>query len=330
MAITMDAAVAPGLAQRVFSRTPTAVFSMALGMAGLAAAWRTAGGTGLLPTTPGLILSVLGLVAVTAAVLVYGTKTLLAVDQAKDDILVTNKGLFFAPGAMALMSLGSWLSATSFVGDALWGVGACLHCVFMASFLGRWLTQRHQPEDLNPAWFLPTAGMMVGSMTSPDWVSQGFAWCLLGGGLGFWLAMFPGVLRRLIVDDPLPKIWRPSLFILMAPPALLTNSILHLAPETPIVVAIAPAHMSLFLFAALLSRLPFFLKAGITNFWWSTTFPTATVSVAFLNLYAVTADPLDLLAGGVFLTATTIFTVCAIGVTASAGLRVLRQARSGS
>lgn len=264
-----------------------------------------------LPTVGAGVLAAAGVVLALDLVLYLG-KLARVRGAAMEDFGNPTSANLVAPAFMAAMVLGAQLSAVSELGRWLWIAAASGHAFLLLRFVGRWLTHDYDPADLNPTWFLPSAGIMTGSMTARAFWPEPLTWILFAAGFGLWLTLLPLVVRRLVVEPAIAPRLRPTLFIIAAPAGLAANSILNLAPEAPWQIAAMLGYFGAFMIAALLLQPRFILGAGVSLSWWATTFPTATVAAALLNLSDRTGSAIDAALGAVVLTLAAGFTLIAL------------------
>ncbi len=279
-------------------RIPTALFPIALGLAGLAAVSNAAAVrldfTALIAVAAGL-LALAGAI-LTADVVLYLVKLLRHRREVVEDISMATRANLLAPGLMAAMVIGGLLKDSWGAGEGLWMIASALHLISLLTFVGRWLTHDYAPSELNPTWFLPAAGIMTSAMTWPGTGPIAFPMVTFGAGLMLWVMLLPLVFRRLVFEPAVAPELRPTLFIVAAPFGLAAGALLTLFPQTswhgPVLLLSGGA----FFIAALVLQLRFISEAGITLSWWATTFPVATVAAGFLRV-SEAAGPLTLYAG---------------------------------
>ena len=138
----------------------------------------------------------------------------------------------FAPTlTIAILVLATGLQdLTPGLAVALWWIGAIGHLAATLAVLTAWLSR---PEiglaQVTPAWFIPVVGNVVTPLAAPALGSTELAWFAFGVGLVAWLGLFPILLHRLLLlDTPLPARLRPTLMILVAPPAVMVLSLTSL------------------------------------------------------------------------------------------------------
>jgi tellurite resistance protein len=267
-------------------RIPTALFPIALGLAGLGALAIAASdrveidslisvGQVLLGLAGGMLLIDLAL---------YLLKLLRHREEVVEDISMATRANLLAPGLMAAMVLGGVLAPNWAGGHWVWLVASIAHLLLLLNFVGRWLTHDYDPAELNPTWFLPAAGIMTSAMTWPGFGPIAFPMLTFGAGLMLWLMLLPLVFRRLVFEPAVQPQLRPTLFIVAAPFGLAAGALLTLFPDLPWQGPFVLVSGGAFFIVALVLQLRFIAAAGITLSWWATTFPVAVVASGFFRL----------------------------------------------
>jgi len=273
-------------AGQLLVRIPTALFPIALGLAGLAAVSRVAAPIidSPLLSRAATILLILAAAMLVVDILLYLVKLLRHRREVAEDISMATRANLLAPGLMAAMVIGG-ISAEDWTGGNLvWLAASIGHLLLLLAFVGRWLTHDYAPAELNPTWFLPAAGIMTSALTWPGYGPAAFPMFTLGAGLMLWVMLLPLVFRRLVFEPAVSPHLRPTLFIVAAPFGLAAGACLTLFPnlawQGPFVLLSGGA----FFIAALVLQWRFIGAAGITLSWWATTFPVAVVASGFLRL----------------------------------------------
>ncbi|MCL4798599.1 MAG: SLAC1 anion channel family protein [Burkholderiales bacterium] len=186
----------------------------------------------------------------------------------------------------ATLSIGLLLVAIQ-LGDAaaarwLWACGAVAHIALTLYVMTAWIHQtKFEITHLNPAWFLPVVGNVLVPIAGVAHAPAEVSWFFFSVGLVFWLALFTIVLYRLFFHAPLPVRLTPTLFILIAPPAVAFVAY-HALTGAIDVFARVLYHTALFLTLLLASNAVRFLRARFFLSAWAYTFPLAAVTVATL------------------------------------------------
>jgi len=254
---------------------PFGLFSIPLGLAGLAAAalrgdavWR---GIGLLAD----VLYPLAAVAFAAVAALHLRRPAGIADAWRDPV----QRPFAATATMGLLILAPWVAEISLpAGQVVWFLGAAAQLALTLAFLMGLAAAAKKPRP-TPSWLL----ILVGGIVAPQGAVL-FGWPILGWffflhTVALWLAASAVVIIDLGRRGPLPLPMAPTLTILVAPPALATTAYilltggLDLVSEALFVVAVL---MLLFV----LTRAAQFARAPFGPPWWATTFPTGALAAA--------------------------------------------------
>lgn len=86
--------------------------------------------------------------------------------------------------------------------------------------VSRWITKNYEIIHSNPAWFLPVVGNIIVPIFGVDVAHKEISWLFFSVGLSFWLLLFTIIVYRIIFHHQLAEKFIPTLFILIAPPAI--------------------------------------------------------------------------------------------------------------
>ena len=109
-------------------------------------------------------------------------------------------------------------------------------------------------------------------------------------GLLFWLVLFTIIIYRMIFHHPLPDKLLPTLFILIAPPAVGFISWVKLTGGLDSFGRVL-YYSALFLTLLLFLQLPRFLRLPFYLSWWAYSFPLAAMTLATLLMYSLNGLP---------------------------------------
>lgn len=176
--------------------------------------------------------------------------------------------------SVAAISINQDLSA------GLWFVGTALHFVFTVMVITAWIDHsRYEVIHLSPAWFIPVVGNVVIPIAGVRYMPVDVSWFFFTLGLVFWVVLLTVVINRLIFHAPLPGRLMPTLFILVAPPAVgfLSWTILNGGVDAFGRVLFFAA---LVFFVLLLPQVGKFLQLPFALSWWATSFPLAALTLS--------------------------------------------------
>lgn len=169
----------------------------------------------------------------------------------------------------------------------LWSVGATLQLVTALSVIRYWIREGHFKEQhLNPAWFIPAVGNILVPVAG---IQHGFpeiSWFFFSFGLLFWIILQTIIFNRLIFHTPMPEKLLPTLFILIAPPAVGFLSYTALTKASgidPFAHFLYYAGVLFFMLLATKFNLLVKLKFGLP--WWAYSFPMAALTLATFRFY---------------------------------------------
>lgn len=169
----------------------------------------------------------------------------------------------------------------------LWAVGSTVQLITAISVIRYWIRETHFKEPhLNPAWFIPAVGNILVPIAG---MSHGFteiSWFFFSFGLLFWIILQTIIFNRLIFHTPIPERMLPTLFILIAPPAVGFLSYTTLIKATsidPFAHFLYYAGVLFFILLATKINLLVKLKFGLP--WWAYSFPMAALTLATFKFY---------------------------------------------
>lgn len=281
---------------------PISLFSIVMGMTGLAIAWKRATHTLGAPDLMWQAIALLGAGVFVLLLCLYFTKLLRHREAVIEELHHPVRINFFPTISISLFLLSiaaaGVLPATSHI---VWLVGVVVHLGFTLLAMSSWIHHTHyEVKHMNPAWFIPVVGNLfvpiVGVSVAPTEVS----WFFFSIGIVFWLVLLTIVMNRLFFHAALPDRLTPTLFILIAPPAVGFVSWLALNNDLDAFGRILYS-FGLFLTLLLASnairfvRLPFFVSS------WAYSFPLAAITIASFTMHAQTGFAFHLWMGCVLL-----------------------------
>ncbi len=263
---------------------PVAFFASVMGTTGLALAWQKAHHVLDLPAIIGLALQWWALLLFAALGLCYLAKLAMHREAVAQEFAHPIRLNFFPAISISLLLIGvACFESLPALAPWLWGLGAALHLGFTLVVMSSWIHHtRYEIKHVNPAWFIPVVGNIVAPIGGVLFAPPEVSWFFFGIGLVFWIVLLTIVMNRLFFYEPLPERLTPTLFILIAPPAVgfVAWVRLHggeIDAFARILYFVALFYTLLLANGALRSlRLRFFLSA------WSYSFPLAAMTLATL------------------------------------------------
>ena len=267
---------------------PVPLFAVVMGVVGLGLAWRQAGHVLGVPGVIGEAIAVLGAVLFIAIALLYGAKALAHFDAVKAEFLHPVRSSFFPTISVSLVLLGlAALPHSRAWAEGLGVVGGGLHILLTINLLGRWIVNNHEITHSSPAWFIPVVGNILVPFLAVPLGYVEIAWLFFSVGLVFWLLLFTLVLNRIIFHDQMPARFMPTLFILIAPPAVGFLSYVALNGGELDAAARVLFYVALFLTVLIFSLGRQFLRVPFAVSWWAFTFPLDAMATASLTYHRI-------------------------------------------
>ncbi|WP_330629319.1 SLAC1 anion channel family protein [Thioclava sp. FTW29] len=266
---------------------PVSLFGMTMGLMGYALALRSAGAMMASHMVFGLACAVFGLLAT-----LFVAKALRQPQALKAEWNHPVRLAFFPAIAISGLLLARLvLEYAPSLANILWMLGAAAQFGLTLVIISAWISARpFGPESLSPAWFIPAVGNLVVPLAGVPLGHIEASWYFFAAGLTFWIILTTLVINRLIFHAPLPGKLRPTLVILIAPPAMAFLSWLLLTGPNPDALARILLNVA-YLFAALvLFQLPGLLRLPFSISFWALSFPLAALTTASFRFAAMTGS----------------------------------------
>jgi len=261
---------------------PGSFFAVIMGLSGLTLAWRKVaehyGTSGLVSHALGLL--TLALFAVLAVA--YLMKVVRYPQAAANELRHPVMSAFYPTISISLLLLAAcMLPLSRDLALVLWGAGVALHLVLTLHIVRAWINEEHfKLGHINPAWFIPAVGNVVVPLAGVPLGHVELSWFFFSVGISFWIILLVIVFYRILFHDPLPPMLLPTLFILIAPPAVGFLSYVKLAGGDVDAFARVLYYLALFFTLLLVIELPRFARLPFFLSWWAYSFPSAAITTA--------------------------------------------------
>lgn len=298
---------------------PVAWFSMIMGLTGLSLAWHKAEDILNLSIAPSswILLFATGLFVFLAAV--YAAKIAKYRAAACKEWSHPIKMNFVPAVSISLILLSiAWLPVNAPYSKLLWLSGTILHLILTLYAITQWMHHsKFEIVHLNPAWFIPVVGNILIPIAGVHHAAPEVSWFFFSIGLVFWPVLLTIIMYRVIFHASLPERLMPTLFILIAPPAVGFISYVKLTGGIDAFAQIL-YHSALFFTLLLFSQIRHFASLKFFLSWWAYSFPLAAITIASLVMFEHTGGTLFLRLSGVLLGITTVIIAGLLGRTAFA------------
>ncbi len=268
---------------------PVSFFAMVMGMSGLTLAWEKSHHVLQMPAyiSQALLLFTVGLFLLLAGF--YLVKLLRYRSAVLQELGHPIKLSFFPTISISMILLGiCTLQAYPAISFALWAVGSAVHLIFTLYVMQVWMHHEHfEFHHINPAWFIPIVGNILIPIAGVPHGYVEISTFFFSIGLLFWIVLLGIIFNRVIFHQPLPAKLLPTLFILIAPPAIGFISYVKLNGDLDIFARVL-YYSALFLTLLLLTQIPRFTKLQFFLSWWAYSFPMAAITIATMLMYQKT------------------------------------------
>jgi len=321
---TATAETAATVPQARIARLPAALFGAVLGLAGLGLAWRSAASVFGAPAFISEAIVALGAAAFILLAACYVAKIVRAPAAVLAELMHPGQSSFFGTITIsfALMAAAA-LPWSRPLAEILWAVGAALQATLIVAVFRNWIAHPMQVDHIHPGWFILMVGIVVGVPPGVALGHRELSWACFALGTLSAVMLYPLVLFRLFFHAPLPPALRPTLFILIAPPALIFSAYFALDGGALDAFAHGLFFAGLFFTVLVLSLPRLFLGLPFAVSWWAYTFPLDAMTVAALSYHARTGTAASAVLSGSLLVLTT-------GIVAIVFARTLVAVRNGT
>jgi tellurite resistance protein len=261
---------------------PISLFATVMGLAGLTIATQKAEhiwGWGHDISTTFLALSVL---VYAFLVVAYGIKWLKHPHAVVHEFNHPIRLSFFPATSIGLILLSiALIPFSADVAVIMWAIGSGVQLIFTLVILSNWIHHdKYQIGHSNPAWFIPIVGNILVPVAGVELGYTEVSWFFYSIGLMMWLPLLAVLLNRFFFHPMMPGKLLPTLFILIAPPAVGFISWVKLHGGTIDDVARILYYFALFITLLMIAQAKYFSKVQFALPWWAYSFPVAAITIA--------------------------------------------------
>jgi len=172
---------------------------------------------------------------------------------------------------------------------AFWYAGAIMHFYMTLYTITFWINHNQEINHSNPAWFIPIVGNVLVPVGGVGLANNTVLMYFFSVGTFFWVILLAIILNRIIFHHQLAQKFMPTLFILIAPPAVAFIAYFKLTHQIDFFANFLYGLAVFFTFMVAFMANKFIgLKYFIS--WWAFIFPLAAMSIAAMIVYHKTHD----------------------------------------
>jgi len=190
----------------------------------------------------------------------------------------------------------------------LWYAGTLMHFFMTLYTITFWINHNQEINHSNPAWFIPIVGNVLVPVAGADIANQTVLMYFFSVGTFFWIIMLAIILNRIIFHNQMAQKFMPTMFILIAPPAVAFIAYFKMTHQIDFFANFLYGLAVFFTFmVAFMAKKFIGLKYFIS--WWAFIFPLAAMSIAAMIVYHKTHDVFSQYFSYIMIGVTTLMTV---------------------
>lgn len=267
---------------------PVMMFATVMGLTGLALVFKKVSEVLIFPSIVGNIVGIAASVLFLVILFTYLRKLMSYKEEVKAEFRHPVRVNFFAAISISTLLLSVFYRHLVVdLSHILFIVGASLHIFFTFYTIKFWINNNLEMQHSNPAWFIPIVGNLIVPIAGKGFVDDTILNFYFSIGIFFWIILFAIILNRIIFHKQFAPKFMPTLFILIAPPAI---GLLSYVKLTGSLDFFAQMLYSLGLFFTILIFVMYKNYINIKFFisWWAFTFPMAAITLATVLMYELT------------------------------------------
>lgn len=195
---------------------------------------------------------------------------------------------FFPAFSISLLLLSvAFLPVNILISKYLWILGSSVHLILTFMIIGAWIEKRiFETKHMNPSWFIPAVGNILVPISGVVHFPAEISWLFFSAGFIFWIILMVIFFNRVFFHEPLPEKLLPTLFILIAPPAVGFISYYKLSESLNDFGRIL-YFFAMFILLLLFSQFRMYRKIKFYLSWWAYSFPLASAAIANALMYEI-------------------------------------------
>jgi len=198
---------------------------------------------------------------------------------------------FFAAISISMLMLAIiYKESYPTISAAFWYPGVLLHFYLTLHTITYWINSNQELAHSNPAWFIPIVGNVLVPVAGVGFASTGILMYFFSVGMFFWVILLSIILNRIIFHHQLAVKFMPTMFILIAPPAVGFIAYFKMYHQIDF-FAIFLFNIALFFTFLVAFMYKNFMKIKFFISWWAFVFPIAAMAIASMLMYVKTKDP---------------------------------------
>ncbi len=271
---------------------PIMMFATVMGMSGLTITYQKAAQWLGFPHIVGEILMYITTILFLVISVVYLLKFFKYNQAVKKEFSHPIRINFFAAISISMLMLAIiFKEEYELLSAIFWYPGTVLHFYLTMHTIAFWINNNQELDHSNPAWFIPIVGNILIPVAGVGFANTGILMYFFSVGIFFWIVLFALILNRIIFHHQLAVKFMPTMFILIAPPAVgfLAYFKLFGVIDT---FALMLFNLAVFFTLLIIFMYKSFIKIQFFISWWAFVFPIAAMAISSMLMYKQTKDQL--------------------------------------
>ncbi len=200
---------------------PIMMFAIVMGFTGLSIVLKKVSETLFFPSVIASIFGFISLVLFLVILFIYTKKYIKYKEEVIKEINHPIRINFFAAVSISCLLLSIFYRhSIDELSQIFFIFGAVLHFFFTFYTIKFWINNNLEIQHSNPAWFIPIVGNLIVPISGKGFMPDSILYFYFSVGIFFWIILFAIILNRIIFHKQFAPKFMPTLFILIAPPAI--------------------------------------------------------------------------------------------------------------
>ena len=267
---------------------PIMMFAIVMGLAGLTLVFKKVSEALYLPSVIYTIMMIGTTIIFFIITFMYLKKIMKHKEEVKKEFSHPIRINFFAASSISILILSMvYKNTIDPIAQIFFIIGAIFHIFFTFYTIKFWINNNLEMQHSNPAWFIPIVGNLIVPIAGKGFVDDSILYFYFSIGIFFWIILFSIILNRIIFHNQFAPKFMPTLFILIAPPAIGFISYIKLTGSLDFFAQIL-FNLGLFFTILVFVMYKNFINIKFFISWWAFTFPMAAVTLATVLMYDLT------------------------------------------
>ncbi len=264
---------------------PIMMFATVMGLAGLTLVYKRGSEILQLPIFISTLIMFFTTIVFFIIVYLYISKIIKHKDEVEKELSHPVRINFFAASSISTLLLSMvYRHNIDLISQSLFFIGAVLHIFFTFYTIKFWINNNLEMQHSNPAWFIPIVGNLIVPIAGKGFINDSILYFYFSIGIFFWIILFAIILNRIIFHAQFMPKFMPTLFILIAPPAIGFISYIKLTGNLDFFAQIL-FNLGLFFTILVFVMYKNFINIKFFISWWAFTFPMAAITLATILMY---------------------------------------------